>query len=80
MTCDHEPDGTVGTYSGNRMDRAGEAAELGDCVSYKYKALVFLFVCFALQDRVSQCSLCCLGTHPVDKAGLELRAPPTSAS
>jgi hypothetical protein len=29
---------------------------------------------------VSPCSLGCLGTHPVDQAGLELRNPPASAS
>jgi hypothetical protein len=32
------------------------------------------------QDRVSLCSPGCPGTHFVDKAGLELRNPPASAS
>jgi hypothetical protein len=36
----------------------------------------FLF----LQERVSLCSPGCLGTHSVDKAGLELKYLPASAS
>ena len=39
-----------------------------------------LFVFCFFQDRVSLCSLGCLGTHFVDQAGLELRNPPASAS
>jgi hypothetical protein len=46
----------------------------------------FLFVCFVFffvfffPDRVSLCSPGCPGTHSVDRAGLELRNPPASAS
>jgi hypothetical protein len=43
----------------------------------------FLFVSIFLvffQNRVSQCSPGCPGTHSVDQAGLELRNLPASAS
>jgi hypothetical protein len=42
--------------------------------------VLFLFVCFVFQDRVSLCSPGCPGTHSVDQAGLELRNLPASAS
>jgi hypothetical protein len=43
--------------------------------------VLFLFVClFFFQDKVSLCSPGCPGTHSVDKASLELRNPPASAS
>lgn len=31
------------------------------------------FACFIFQDRISQCSPFCPGTHSIDQAGLELR-------
>ena len=46
----------------------------------------FGLVCFGLvwflvfRDRVSLCSPGCPGTHSVDKANLEIRNPPASAS
>jgi hypothetical protein len=40
----------------------------------------FILFCFVFQDRVSLCSPGYPGTHSVDKAGLELRNPPASAS
>jgi hypothetical protein len=40
----------------------------------------FLFFVVVLQDRVSLCSLGCLGTHSVADAGLRLRDLPASAS
>jgi hypothetical protein len=40
----------------------------------------FPFWILVFQDRVSLCSPCCLGTHSVDQAGLELRNPSASAS
>jgi hypothetical protein len=39
--------------------------------------VVFCLFVFVFQDRVSLCSL---GTHFVDQAGLKLRNPPASAS
>jgi hypothetical protein len=45
--------------------------------------LFCLFVCFCFlvfRDRVSLCSPGCPGTHSVDKACLQLRDPPASAS
>jgi hypothetical protein len=42
--------------------------------------LLFLFVCFVFQDRVSLYSPGCPGTYFVDQAGLELRNLPASAS
>jgi hypothetical protein len=41
---------------------------------------VFVFVFVFGRDRVSLCSPGCPGTHSVDRAGLELRNPPASAS
>jgi hypothetical protein len=41
---------------------------------------LFFFFFFSFRDRVSLCSPCCLGTHSVDQAGLELRNLPASAS
>jgi hypothetical protein len=38
------------------------------------------FVLFCFEDRLSLCSPDSPGTHSVDQAGLELRAPPASAS
>jgi hypothetical protein len=40
----------------------------------------FVLFCFVFWDRVSLYSPGCLRTHFVDKAGLELRNPPASAS
>ena len=42
--------------------------------------LSFPFFFLVFQDRVSQYSPGCPGTHSVDQAGLELRNPPASAS
>ena len=47
--------------------------------------MVFLFIClfvfvFVFGDRLSLCSSGCPGTHYVDKADLELRNSPASAS
>jgi hypothetical protein len=42
--------------------------------------VLFLFVCFVFQDRVSPYNPGCPGTHFVDQAGLELRNLPASAS
>jgi hypothetical protein len=36
--------------------------------------LVFFCFVFVFRDRVSLCSLGCLGTHSVDQAGLELKS------
>lgn len=38
------------------------------------------FSCLGFFEMVSLCSPCCLETHFVDKAGLELRNKPVSAS
>jgi hypothetical protein len=46
-------------------------------VNWHKKTFFFLLVS---QDRVSLCSPGCPGTHSVDRAGLELRNPPASAS
>jgi hypothetical protein len=48
-------------------------------VLFCFLFFVFVVVCF-FRDRVSLYRLCCLGTHFVDQAGLELRNPPASAS
>jgi hypothetical protein len=43
--------------------------------------ILFYFILFLVfRDRVSLCSPGCPGTHSVDRAGLELRNPPASAS
>jgi hypothetical protein len=44
-------------------------------MNFKRSTFVVVF-----RDRVSLCSPACPGTHSVDKAGLELRNPPASAS
>jgi hypothetical protein len=54
------------------------AGPSGQCV-YLFVVL-FCFVFFVFRDRVSLCSPGCPGTHFVDRAGLELRNPPASAS
>jgi hypothetical protein len=42
---------------------------------------IYLFIyLLVFRDRVSLCSLGCLGTHSGDQAGLELRNLPASAS
>jgi hypothetical protein len=40
----------------------------------------FFFFFWVFRDRVSLCSPGCPGTHFVDRAGLELKNPPASAS
>jgi hypothetical protein len=45
-----------------------------------YIFVLFCFLFFVFQDRVSLCSPGCPGTQFVDQAGLELRNPPASAS
>jgi hypothetical protein len=44
-----------------------------------YLFLNFIFI-LVFQDRVSQCSPGCPGTHSVDQAGLKLRYLPASSS
>ena len=51
------------------------------CGHTKVEGMPFKFFSFAFfQDSVSLCSHGCPGTHFVDKAGLELRNLPASAS
>jgi hypothetical protein len=43
--------------------------------------MMLLFVClFVFRDRVSLCTLECLGTHSANQAVFKLRNPPASAS
>jgi hypothetical protein len=48
--------------------------------AFFFFGLVWFGFCFCFQDSVSLCSPGCTGTHSVDKAGLELRNLPASAS
>jgi hypothetical protein len=54
---------------------------IAKCLAYRTSSLDWLYsFVFVFRDSVSLCSPSCPGTHFVDKASLELRNPPASAS
>jgi hypothetical protein len=68
------------TFLDMKEERATSAALQFVLLNFCFVLFCFALFCFVFRDRVSLYSLGCPGTHFVDRAGLELRNPPASAS